>query len=168
MLFNARYELVAELGRGTIADTHVAQCLETGACVLLKWLRRELSEQPQHIDLFLGAAERASTIVHPHVATVIDYGIDSHGTAYVAVERARGVNLEGLLFDRRVAPPSAIEITLQLLAAVEACHTASVLHRDIKPRNVIVSLNEQTSHPTSVKLTNVGLRSEERRGGKEL
>lgn len=157
MLFNARYELVAELGRGTIADTRVAQCLETGACVILKWLRRELSEEPQHIDLFLGAAERASNVVHAHVAAVIDYGIDSHGTAYVAVERARGVNLEAMLFDRRVEPQAAIEITLQLLAGLEACHAASVLHRDIKPRNVIVSLDEHTGHPTSVKLTDIGL-----------
>lgn len=157
MLFNARYELVSELGRGTIADTHVANCLETGSGVILKWLRRELSEEPQHIDLFLRAAERASSVSHLHVAGVADYGIDSHGTAYIAVERAKGVNLEGLLFDRKLAPAAAIEVTVQVLAGLEACHAASVLHRDIKPRNVIISLDERTGHPTSVKLTDVGL-----------
>lgn len=157
MLFNARYELIAELGRGTIADTHVAHCLETGSAVLLKWLRRELSEEPHHIDLFLRAAERASNVSHPNVAGVADYGIDSHGTAYVAVERAKGLNLEGLMFDRKLAPDVALEVTVQLLAGLEACHAASVLHRDIKPRNVIVSLDEATGRPTSVKLTDVGL-----------
>jgi serine/threonine-protein kinase len=157
MLFNARYELQSELGRGTVADTHVAHCLETGAQVILKWLRRELSEEAQHIDLFLGAAERASAIVHPNVASVIDYGIDSHGTAYVAIERAKGVNLEALLFDRRLAPGVAIEIAVRVLTGLEACHQASVLHRDIKPRNVLVSSDEQTGHPIAVKITDVGL-----------
>lgn len=157
MLFNARYELLSELGRGTVTDTHVAQCLETGAQVILKWLRRELSEESQHIDLFLRAAERASAISHPNVAAVLDYGIDSHGTAYIATERAKGVNLEALLFDRRLAPGVAIEITMRVLAGVEACHQASVLHRDIKPRNVLVSFDERTGRPQEVKLTDVGL-----------
>lgn len=157
MLFNARYELIAELGRGTIADTHVANCLETGNVVILKWLRRELSEEPQHIDLFLRAAERASSITHPNVACVTDYGIDSHGTAYVACERAKGVNLEALLFDRKLSPQVAIEVATQVLAGLEACHRAGALHRDVKPRNVIVSLDERTGRPTSVKLTDVGL-----------
>lgn len=157
MLFNARYELIAELGRGTIADTHVANCLETGSGVILKWLRRELSEEPQHIDLFLRAAERASSISHPHVAGVADYGIDSHGTAYIALERAKGLNLEGLMFDRRLTPNVAVEVAVQLLSGLEACHAASVLHRDVKPRNVIVSLDETSGRPTSVKLTDVGL-----------
>lgn len=157
MLFNARYELLSELGRGTIADTRIANCLETGATVILKWLRRELSEEPHHIDLFLRAAERASTIAHRGVANVVDYGIDSHGTAYVVTERAPGVNLEALLFDHRLAPEVAVDVTLRLLSAVEACHEAGVLHRDIKPRNVIVSLREPAGRPTSVKLTDMGL-----------
>lgn len=157
MLFNARYELISELGRGTIADTHIAHCLETGSSVILKWLRRELSEEPQHIDLFLRAAERASMASHGSLAAVLDWGIDSHGTAYIATERAKGVNLEGLLFDRRLPPSVAVEVTTKLLAAVEACHAAGVLHRDIKPRNVVISLDEHTGRPTSVKLTDVGL-----------
>jgi eukaryotic-like serine/threonine-protein kinase len=105
----------------------------------------------------LRAAERAGMAVHANLAAVLDYGIDSHGTAYIATERAKGVNLEGLLFDRCLPPSVAVEVTMKVLAAIEACHGAGVLHRDIKPRNVVVSLDERTGRPTSVKLTDVGL-----------
>jgi serine/threonine-protein kinase len=157
MLFNARYELLSELGRGTVADTHVAHCLETGVPVILKWLRRELSEEPQHIDLFLRAVERWGSIKHDNVAALVDYGIDSHGIAYAAVERARGINLEALLFDRRLSPSVAIEIAVRVLAGLDACHLAGVLHRDIKPRNVLVGLDDARGTPVSVKLTDVGI-----------
>lgn len=156
-LFNARYELTAELGRGTIADAYAGRCLETGRDLLVKLLRRELSEEPHHIDLFLRAAERSSAVLHEAVAAVVDFGIDSHGTAFVAIERAKGVHLEAFLFDRQLTPEKSIEITLGVLAGVEACHAASVLHRDIKPRNVVVATEEHSSKVLSVKLTDPGL-----------
>ncbi len=156
-LFNARYELTAELGRGTITDAYAGRCLETGRELLIKLLRRELSEEPQHIDLFLRAAERASSVSHEAVAAIVDFGIDSHGTAFVAIERARGIHLEALLFDRQLTPEKAIEITLRVLSGVEACHTSNVLHRDIKPRNVIVATDEHSNKVSSIKLTDPGL-----------
>lgn len=157
MLFNAQYELVSDLGRGTVTDTHVARCVETGEPVILKWLRRELTEEPHHVDLFLHACERASAVVHEHVAAVIDYGIDAHGTAYCATRRAKGVHLDALLFDRRLAPAIAVEIALRLLEGLAACHRAALLHRDIKPRNVIVHLDESGSSLHAVTLTDVGI-----------
>jgi eukaryotic-like serine/threonine-protein kinase len=156
-LFNARYELTAELGRGTITDAYAGRCLESGRDLLIKLLRRELSEEPHHIDLFLRAAERASSISHDAVAAIVDFGIDSHGTAFAAVERAKGVHLEALLFDRRLTPEKAVEITLGVLSGLEACHASGVLHRDIKPRNVVVATEQSATKPISVKLTDPGL-----------
>lgn len=156
-LFNARYELTSELGRGTIADTYAGKCLESGRDLVIKLLRRELCEEPQHIDLFLRAAERASSVSHESVASIVDFGIDGHGTAFVAAERAKGVHLEALLFDRRLTPEKAIEITLGILEAVQACHASNVLHRDIKPRNVVVASDDNPTKPPRVKLTDPGL-----------
>lgn len=156
-LFNARYELTSELGRGTIADAYAGKCLESGRELVIKLLRRELCEEPQHIDLFLRAVERASSVSHESVAAIADFGIDSHGTAFVAVERAKGVHLEALLFDRRLTPDKAIEVTLGILEAVEACHGCNVLHRDIKPRNVVIASEDDSIRRASVKLTDPGL-----------
>lgn len=157
MRFNAQYEFVSDLGRGTVTDTHVARCIETGEPVILKWLRRELSEEPHHVDLFLHACERASAVVHERVASVLDFGIDGHGTAYSAIRRAKGINLDALLFDRRLAPAIAVKITVGLLEGLAACHRAAVLHRDIKPRNVIVHLDATGSSLYAVTLTDVGI-----------
>src|SRR5690606_35172123 len=113
--------------------------------------------EPQLADRFLLAAKRASQVIHPDVARVCSYGTTPDGSPFAAFERGLGTDLKVLALNHRLSTNCAVDIIARLLSAVQACHARGLLHRDIKPRNVIVHLEEATATVQSLKLTDVGL-----------
>lgn len=133
-----RYRVVASLGRGTMGRVYSAVRLSDGLAVALKILAA--TEAGGALGKRLGREAKAlGAIAHPHVAGVVELGEDARG-AFLATELAPGVSLERMLRERRLAPELALAIGDQVLSALAHAHALGILHRDVKPENVIVEI----------------------------
>ncbi|HEY6876707.1 MAG TPA: serine/threonine-protein kinase [Polyangiales bacterium] len=133
-----RYELISYLGSGGMSDVYVA--LHTGLRkrVALKLLRPALRNDRDATERFLREGECAARVRHPNVVDVSDLGID-HGVPYLVMELLEGETLaQRLSREGRLDTETAIDIILPVLDAVSAVHAAGVLHRDVKPANIML------------------------------
>jgi eukaryotic-like serine/threonine-protein kinase len=150
-LIDGRYRVVSRLGSGGMADVFLAQDQQLGRNVALKLLHRRFAEDPGFVERFRREAQAAAGLQHPNVVGVYDRG-DFDDTYYIAMEHLSGRSLKQLI--RQEAPLDAIraiDITLQILKAARFAHRHGVIHRDLKPHNVIV---DETGH---VKVTDFGI-----------
>jgi len=135
---DGRYRIMGRLGSGGMADVYCAEDLQLGRNVALKLLYRRFAEDQQFVERFRREASAAAGLQHPHVVSVYDRG-EWDGTYYIAMEYLEGEPLKTLI--QRQAPLDpllAIDLTTQILRAVRFAHRRGVIHRDIKPHNVIV------------------------------
>lgn len=134
-----RYRLVRELGRGGMGTVYVADQLAVDRRVAVKLLRPELALDPTMVARFRREAKAASRIRSPHVVTLFDFGEDADGTMFLAMELLAGQSLQSLIDARGAIPvPEALRIGVAIARALEAAHTVGVVHRDLKPDNVLV------------------------------
>jgi eukaryotic-like serine/threonine-protein kinase len=135
---DGRYRIMGRLGSGGMADVYCAEDLQLGRKVALKLLYRRFAEAEQFVERFRREASAAAGLQHPNVVSVYDRG-EWDGTYYIAMEYLEGEPLKTLI--QRQAPLDpllAIDLTAQILRAVRFAHRRGVIHRDIKPHNVIV------------------------------
>src|SRR5205085_1964482 len=150
-LIDGRYRVVSRLGSGGMADVFLAQDQQLGRNVALKLLHRRFAEDPGFVERFRREAQAAAGLQHPNVVGVYDRG-DYDGTYYIAMEHLTGLSLKQLIRQEApVDPVRAIDMTLQILKAARFAHRHGVIHRDLKPHNVIV---DETGH---VKVTDFGI-----------
>lgn len=150
-LIDGRYRVVSRLGSGGMADVFMAQDQQLGRSVALKLLHRRFAEDAGFVERFRREAQAAAGLQHPNVVGVYDRG-DFDGTYYIAMEHLTGRSLKQLIRQEApVAPVRAIDITLQILKAARFAHRHGVIHRDLKPHNVIV---DESGH---VKVTDFGI-----------
>ena len=131
--------LVAELvGLGGMGLVYRAEQRILGRTVALKVIRPEIAESGDYRERFLREARFAAAVDHPHVVSVFDAG-EQDGRLYLAMQWVDGLDL-GTLIDReqRLAPERAVLIGMQLAQALQAVHDAGLVHRDVKPSNVLV------------------------------
>src|SRR5438067_13419242 len=150
-IIDGRYRVVSRLGSGGMSDVFLAEDQQLGRKVALKLLHRRFCEDPGFVERFRREAQAAAGLQHPNVVGVYDRG-DFDDTYYIAMEHLSGRSLKQLI--RQEAPLDAvraIDITLQILKAARFAHRHGVIHRDLKPHNVIV---DETGH---VKVTDFGI-----------
>src|SRR5580704_18027161 len=138
-----RYRIVSRLGSGGMADVFLAEDEQLGRKVALKLLYQRFAEDPGFVERFRREAQAAAGLQHPNVVSVYDRG-SFDGTYYIAMEYLPGRSLKQLIRDEApLEPVRAIDITLQILKAARFAHRRGVIHRDLKPHNVIVDSADQ-------------------------
>src|SRR3954451_20979794 len=148
-----RYKIIRELGRGAMGVVYEDSDPNLGRAVALKSIHanaigNHLEEATQR---FKNEARAAGSLSHPNIVTVFDAG-EQEGLLYIAMELLQGETLEAHLLHRRTVPiATAVDITRQICVALDYANAKGIVHRDIKPGNVILLPNG------TVKITDFGL-----------
>jgi eukaryotic-like serine/threonine-protein kinase len=137
-VFDGRYQIVRKLGAGGMADVYLAEDQELGRQVAIKILNDRHAADDSFIERFRREAKNAAGLSHPNIVSIYDRG-EAEGTYYIAMEFLDGRSLKELIVGRGPAPVKiAIDYARQILAALGAAHRQGIVHRDIKPHNVLV------------------------------
>ncbi|MCA9710580.1 MAG: serine/threonine protein kinase [Myxococcales bacterium] len=151
-----RYRIVECIGMGGMATVFRAEHVEIGKSVAIKVLGEELARKPALVERFLQEARAASAVRHPNIVEITDFGYVREGLPYYVMEYLEGESLARRLGREGRLPWSvARRITLQLCKALAATHERGVVHRDMKPDNVI--LVESGGDPDFVKVLDFGI-----------
>src|SRR5262244_1542105 len=137
-LFDGRYRIERKLGAGGMADVYLAEDQELGRRVAIKILNGRHANDAQFIERFRREAKNAAALNHPNIVSIYDRG-EAEDTYYIAMEYLDGRTLKELIVSRGAAPINvAIEYARQILSALRFAHRHGIVHRDIKPHNVLV------------------------------
>jgi eukaryotic-like serine/threonine-protein kinase len=133
---DGRYRLLRRIGSGGMADVWLAEDPHLQRRVALKILHRRFAQDREFVERFRREAEAAAGLQHPNIVAVFDRG-DVDGTYYIAMQLLEGRSLKALI-DQGLAPAQAVGLIRQVLVAAGFAHRHGVVHRDLKPQNVIV------------------------------
>ena len=137
-VIDGRYRVLNRLGSGGMADVYCAEDEQLGRKVAVKLLYRRFAEDDEFVERFRREASSAAGLQHPNIVGVFDRG-EWDGTYYIAMEYLEGHTLKQLVREHGAMPPDlAVDITIQVLRAANFAHKRGVVHRDIKPHNVIL------------------------------
>ena len=133
-----RYEIRAHIGTGGMGQVYLAQDMsELKRSVAIKILPAEVAADPKWMQRFIREARTVSSLNHPNVLTVYEFGVHD-STRFMAMEYVDGVTLRDYLNGNRLGLHEALDIAMQVAAALNAAHEAHVIHRDIKPENIML------------------------------
>jgi eukaryotic-like serine/threonine-protein kinase len=133
---DGRYQVLRRIGSGGMADVWLAEDTHLQRPVALKVLHRRFAQDHEFVERFRREAEAAAGLQHPNIVSVYDRG-EFEGTYYIAMSYVEGATLKQLI-DRGLEPQEAVELIRQVLEAAGFAHRHGVVHRDLKPQNVIV------------------------------
>ncbi len=137
-LFDGRYRILRKLGTGGMANVYLAEDEVLGRRVAIKILNDRHAGDDQFVERFRREAKNAASLSHPNIVSIYDRG-EAEGTYYIAMEYLDGRSLKELIVSRGPAPVNlAIDYARQILAAIRFAHRHGIVHRDIKPHNVLV------------------------------
>ncbi|MEW2166797.1 serine/threonine-protein kinase [Streptomyces sp. NPDC007084] len=153
----AGYRIEREIGRGGMAVVYQAKDLRLDRTVALKLLAPELARNDTFRGRFTHESRVAAAIDHPHIVPVFEAG-ETDGVLYIAMRYVAGRDLRHLL-DREgpLSVTVAARIGLQVASALDAAHDHGLVHRDVKPGNILVAQGTDSDHPEHVYLTDFGL-----------
>ena len=150
-LFDGRYQVVRKLGAGGMANVYLAEDQELGRRVAIKILNDRHANDDQFVERFRREAKNAAALSHPNIVSIYDRG-EAEGTYYIAMEFLDGRTLKELVVSRGPAPVTvSVEYARQILQALRFAHRHGIVHRDIKPHNVLVDAEGR------VKVTDFGI-----------
>ena len=150
-VFGGRYELHRRLARGGMADVFLARDLLLDRPVALKVLFPEFATDRAFVERFRREAQAAANLSHPHIVSVFDWG-EENGTYFIVMEYVEGRSLAQILKDEgALLPDRAADVVTDVAAALGFAHRNGVIHRDVKPGNVLISPLGQ------VKVTDFGI-----------
>lgn len=150
---NDRYEIIRTIGEGGMANVYLAHDLILDRDVAVKILRGDLSGDDKFVRRFQREATAASSLSHPNIVEMYDVG-DDNGIYFIVMEYIEGKTLKSLIKKRgKLTLSETIDIMLQLTSGIACAHESYIIHRDIKPQNVIIMDNGQ------VKITDFGIAS---------
>jgi hypothetical protein len=138
LVLDERFRVLGHLGGGGMGEVYLAEQVSLGRKVALKVLRREVGQQPGMSERFRREARLLSSVEHPAVVRVIDFGQSEEGTCLV-MELAEGETLLQALETGPLEPERARRVVLQLAEGLAAIHEKGIIHRDLKPENVVLT-----------------------------
>jgi serine/threonine protein kinase len=138
----SHYRVTGKLGVGGMGVVYDGEDLRLSRPVALKFLPQDLAGDPDAARRLQREAQTLAGLNHPNICTV--YEVDEHeGTSFIAMERVDGLNLKLHMARRALPNAEVIDIALQVAAALDGAHAAGIVHRDIKPGNIVVGGNGQ-------------------------
>ena len=132
-----RYEIRSQLGAGGMGEVYLALDTELERTVAIKILPERVIPDPRVLQRFIQEAKAASALNHPHILTIYEIG-NTGKLAFIATEFIDGHTLRLLIKKGELALPDVLEIATQAASALEAAHAAGIVHRDVKPENIMV------------------------------
>jgi serine/threonine protein kinase len=150
-----RYRLVRKIGQGGTSDVFEAEHVHIGKRVALKLLRRQLAGDERAVERLRREARTASSVGHPNIVQIEDFGVTSDGVVYLAMEWLEGETLAQRIEHGPIRQEAAVDVALQIAAGLGAAHAAGVIHRDMKPANVFLA--RQPDGSERVKLLDFGI-----------
>ncbi|MEG1992605.1 MAG: Stk1 family PASTA domain-containing Ser/Thr kinase, partial [Acetivibrio sp.] len=146
-----RYEIISKIGSGGMADVYKARCHRLNRFVAIKILKQEYSDDKKFVDKFRAEAQSAAGLSHPNIVNVYDVGEDE-GLYYIVMELVEGITLKSFIERKgKLEIKEATGIAIQIAQGMEAAHLNHIIHRDIKPQNIIISREGK------VKVTDFGI-----------
>lgn len=143
MQLNDKYRVIRKLGDGGMGEVFLVEHLQLGRLEALKILRRDIAAKPRVVSRFRREARALYRLDHPNIMSVYEFGTLPDGRSYLSAEYAEGRSLRRVLRgDGAQSMPTAIRLVKQLAGAVAHAHTRGVIHRDLKPDNLIVVRDE--------------------------
>lgn len=134
-----RYEILELIGAGGMADVYKARCHKLNRYVAIKVLKAEYSSNKNFVSKFRVEAQSAAGLMHPNIVNVYDVG-EEDGMYYFVMELVEGITLKNYIEKKiRIQVREAISIAIQVSSGIEAAHNNGIIHRDIKPQNIIIS-----------------------------
>lgn len=151
MLIGDRYEILEKIGTGGMSDVYKAKCHKLNRFVAVKVLKQEFGENENFVSKFKIEAQAAAGLAHPNIVNVYDVG-NENGINYIVMELVEGITLKKYIEKKaRLSVKEAISIAIQVSMGIEAAHNNRIIHRDIKPQNIIISKDGK------VKVTDFGI-----------
>src|SRR5271157_4063024 len=137
-IIDSRYRVVSRLGSGGMAEVYLAEDQLLGRQVAVKVLHHHFAEDQEFVERFRREASSAAALSHPNIVGIFDRG-EWNGTYYIAMEYVAGRSLKSIVREQGpLAPVTAIDIVVQILRGARFAHKRGVVHRDLKPHNVIL------------------------------
>ncbi len=150
-VISERYEIVGRVGSGGMADVYKAQDRRLSRFVAIKILKQEYSSDKNFVTKFRGEAQSVAGLSHPNIVNVYDVGEDG-GLYYIVMELIEGITLKKFIERKgRLEIKEAVGIAIQIAQGMEAAHNNHIIHRDIKPQNIIISRDGK------IKVTDFGI-----------
>jgi serine/threonine protein kinase/CheY-like chemotaxis protein len=147
-VLGGHYRLESLIGGGSFGSVFRARHVELGRDVAVKVLGTSAGTDPEALARFRREGASACRVQHPNVVTVLDFGVNASGVAYLVMELLEGHSLEREIETRgRLSPHRTAEIMVPVCAALAAAHAAGVVHRDVKPSNVFLHRTPQGEVP---------------------
>lgn len=151
MMIGERYEILEKIGTGGMSDVYKAKCHKLNRFVAVKVLKQEFSENANFVSKFRVEAQAAAGLMHPNIVNVYDVG-EENGIYYIVMELVEGITLKKYIEKKaRLSYKEAVSIAIQVSMGIEAAHNNHIIHRDIKPQNIIISKEGK------VKVTDFGI-----------
>ena len=151
MIIAERYEILAKIGTGGMADVYKAKDHKLNRFVAVKVLKPEFREDTTFIRKFKSEAQAAAGLTHPNIVNIYDVG-DDEGVYYIVMELIEGITLKEYISKKgKLSVKEATSIAIQVSMGLEAAHSHNIVHRDVKPQNIIISTDGK------VKVTDFGI-----------
>lgn len=138
-IISDRYEILEKVGSGGMADVFRAKCHRLNRFVAIKILKQEYSEDTKFVTKFRGEAQAVACMSHPNIVGIYDVG-EEDGMYYIVMELIDGITLKKYIEEKgKLTVKEAVGISLQIANGLDAAHRNNIIHRDIKPQNILIA-----------------------------
>jgi len=136
----SHYRIISKIGAGGMGEVYLAEDTRLGRKVALKLLPDQFTKDEDRVRRFEQEARAASALNHPNIITIYDIGrADELHSIFIATEFIDGVTLTQHMKQAPMTPGEALDVAIQVASALSAAHEAGIVHRDVKPQNIMIA-----------------------------